>query len=155
MLHELGHYLYGLGDEYKGCQRDITKPASIMEYSFGNNVRYKRKGETREYKVMKGFDDFWEDLNNRNYDLIIDPDKDKNINVVTHFCHNTARHLLHISGTGSEHDNKYGKSCWQVMLMNQKVMINDVERQNYTLEDPFEKSGKLKLKYDTSPGSKN
>jgi hypothetical protein len=138
MLHEMGHYLYGLGDEYKGCQRKAGYPrphtkASIMEYSFGNNTRYKRKDQGKEYKVLGGFDEFWKDYLNEQCEIIIDKDK-----VVTDFCHHNVDALIHNSESDSEHNlRNERKSCWFVMIKN-------CQKHGYPLEDPFDGDGKLK-----------
>ncbi len=123
MLHELGHYLYHLGDEYKGCRKKRWNPetpeikgdpASIMEYSFGNNTRYKRKNEDREYKVLEGggFDEFWKDIKGNNTELVY-----KAGEVVTDFCHDSIEGLKHNTISDSEQNivNKK-RSCWTVML---------------------------------------
>jgi len=160
MLHELGHYLYGLKDEiYASCRskriypQPITK-ASIMEFTFGGTSGFRRriniedgKDESRGYNVLGGLEAFWSDY--KGGEGIKDGTQEFKYRageVVTDFCNDYTGDLQHNKRSKSVQNKTYknrfgsGRSCWSVMLDD---MIGGEDRSavfKYGLKDPFAKA---------------
>ncbi len=123
MLHELGHYLYDLRDEYGGCRISSSEPASIMEWDFDNVTRYRRIGG-EDYHRSGSFQSFWDDYKGgigsggvpgdgirKGIIELIDQE------VVADFCNDylTSR-WEHDSNTDTDQNNQLeGRSCWNVL----------------------------------------
>ena len=132
IIHELGHYLYGLRDEvYAGCRskRVYSQPinkASIMEFTFGGTSGFRRRiniedgtDEIREYNVLGGLEAFWSDYNGG--EGIKDGTQEFKYRageVVTDFCNDYPGDLQHNKRSKSVQNKTYknkdgsGRSCW-------------------------------------------